>query len=80
MGFPQWVPSDHHHKPDDIQALAERQPDVTLLITHTFIDSQNSQLDPILTKSLPDHPKNVHHLEDGDTWIFQNTAWIYVEN
>ena len=80
MGFPQWVPSDHHHKPDDIQALAERQPDVTLLITHTFIDSQNSKLDPILTKSLPDHPKNVHHLEDGDTWIFQNTAWIYVEN
>ena len=80
MGFPQWVPSDHHHKPDDIQALAERQPDVTLLITHTFIDSQNSELDPILTKSLPDHPKNVHHLEDGDTWIFQNTAWIYVED
>ncbi|MGB1488329.1 MAG: hypothetical protein ACPG83_07020, partial [Candidatus Poseidoniaceae archaeon] len=62
MGFPQWVPSDHHHKPNDIQSLAERQSDVSLLITHTFIDSKNSEFDPILTDSTPDHPENVHHL------------------
>jgi len=75
MGFPQWVPSDHHHKPNDIQSLAERQSDVSLLITHTFIDAKNSEYDPILTDSIPDHPENVHHLEDGDVWIFQNSEW-----
>ena len=80
MGFPQWVPSDHHHKPDDIQALAERQTDVKLLITHTFIDSPASQFEPVLTDSLPDHPENVHHLEDGDTWIFQNSEWMQSKN
>jgi len=80
MGFPEWVPSDHHHKPGDIQSLAERQANTQLLITHTFIDSKHSTFVPVLTKMFPDHPKNVHHLEDGDTWTFQNSEWKRVEN
>ncbi|MGB1659291.1 MAG: hypothetical protein ACPHHS_02215, partial [Candidatus Poseidoniaceae archaeon] len=80
MGFPQWVPSDHHHKPDDIQALSERQSHVKLLITHTFIDSPKSEFEPILTDVIPNHPENVHHLEDGDVWNFQNSEWIQVKN
>ena len=80
MGFPQWVPSDHHHKPDDIQALSERQSHVKLLITHTFIDSPKSEFEPILTDVIPNHPENVHHLEDGDVWNFQNSEWIHIEN
>ena len=80
MGFPQWVPSDHHHKPDDIQALSERQSHVKLLITHTFIDSPKSEFQPILTDAIPNHPENVHHLEDGDVWNFQNSEWIHIKN
>ncbi len=80
MGFPQWVPSDHHHKPDDIQSLAERQSHVKLLITHTFVDTPQSGFEPILTDELPDHPENVHHLEDGDVWNFQNSEWVPIKN
>ena len=80
MGFPQWVPSDHHHKPDDIQALSERQSHAKLLITHTFIDSPKSEFQPILTDAIPNHPENVHHLEDGDVWNFQNSEWIHIKN
>mgnify|MGYP001245046173 FL=1 len=79
MGLPQWVASEHHHKPDDIQELAERHPDVTLLITHTFVDSPRSKFQPILTNTIPNHPENVHHLEDEDRWIFQNSAWSRAE-
>ena len=75
MGFPQWVPSDHHHKPNDIQSLAERNPDTELLITHTFIDSEKSSGEPILTNEFPIHPETVHHLEDGDAWIYENSVW-----
>jgi len=80
MGIPQWVQSVHHHNPDDILALAERHRNVNLLITHTFIDADGSPFEPVVTNTLPKHPTNVHHVEDGATWIFQNSEWIQSKN
>ena len=54
MGFPDWVPSTHHHKPMDIAALAERCT-TPLGITHTTsmtrARSQNSSKTP--SRSFP---------------------------
>ena len=80
MGIPQWVQSIHHHNPDDILALAERHSNVKLLITHTFIDADGSRYEPVVTNMLPEHPTNVHHVEDGATWIFQNSEWVQNKN
>ena len=55
MGVPQWVATEFHHKPMDIQKLAEENPQTTLLITHTYIDTDYE----IITTQWPDLPSNV---------------------
>ena len=61
MGVPEWVPTEHHHKPSDITNLANKFPQTKLVVTHTFVDSDYT----ILTKEVPDFPENVIHGEDG---------------
>ena len=61
MGVPEWVETDEHHKPSDIVKLAERCPNTQLILTHTYIDSDYK----ILTKEVPEFPRNVIHGEDG---------------
>jgi len=61
MGVPEWVPTEHHHKPSDITNLANKFPHTKLVVTHTFVDSDYT----ILTKEVPDFPENVIHGEDG---------------
>ena len=61
MGVPEWVNTDEHHKPSDIQKLAELCPNTTIVLTHTYIDSEYL----ILTKEYPSLPENVIHGEDG---------------
>lgn len=61
MGVPEWVNTDHHHKPSDITKLANKYPNTKMVITHTFIDSDYQ----IITKEVPDFPPNVIHGEDG---------------
>ena len=65
MGYPEWVDSDHHHKPSDIQALAEKADSVRLIVTHTFIDQPGVHSEVTVTDEYPVHPENVHHAEDG---------------
>ena len=64
MGVPEWVPSDEHHKPSDIQALSEQYPNTNFIVTHTFIDSKDSQHPTITSNKFPDHPSNVLHAQD----------------
>jgi len=73
MGFPDWVESTHHHKPKDIEELAQRC-DTILIITHTFVDDQ-SEHQPILTDQLPRHPNHVHHAWDGMDLNWSNGHW-----
>ena len=61
MGVPEWVDTEHHHKPSDITKLANKYPNTKMVITHTFIDSDYQ----IITKEVPDLPPNVIHGEDG---------------
>ena len=61
MGVPEWVNTEHHHKPSDIIKLANKYPNTKMVITHTFIDSDYQ----IITKEVPDFPPNVIHGEDG---------------
>ena len=61
MGVPEWVNTEHHHKPSDITKLANKYPNTKMVITHTFIDSDYQ----IITKDVPDFPPNVIHGEDG---------------
>ena len=61
MGVPEWVDTEHHHKPSDITKLAKKYPNTKMVITHTFIDSDYQ----IITKEVPDFPPNVIHGEDG---------------
>ena len=65
MGHPEWVQSDHHHKPSTIQSLAERVHSVQLVVTHTYIDQPGVHTEVTVTDQYPVHPENVHHAEDG---------------
>ena len=64
MSIPEWVPSTEHHKPSDIQMLSEQYPNTNFIITHTFIDSKESQYPTITSNKFPDHPSNVLHAQD----------------
>ena len=70
MGVPEWVNTDEHHKPSDIQRLAEYCKDTTLVLTHTYIDSDYL----ILTKDFPELPENVIHGEDGMDFILDENG------
>lgn len=70
MSVPEWVPSNEHHKPSDIQSLSAKYPSTLFIITHTYIDSKHSRSPAITEKTFPDHPQNVIHAEDG-----QRVVW-----
>ena len=78
MGHPEWVDSDHHHKPSDIQALAEKASNVQLVVTHTYIDQPGLHDVPIVTDEYPKHPSNVCHAEDGLTILNDGSKWRLV--
>jgi len=65
MGIPEWVETEHHHRPSDIMALASRNPKTEIIVTHTFIDEEVEGLEPILTDELPQLGDNVTHGSDG---------------
>ncbi len=66
MGVPDWVDTEHHHKPRDILELAKKYPETKMLLTHTFIDDDYK----ILTTDVPEFPSNVQHGRDGMKFIF----------
>ena len=64
MGIPDYVESEHHHKPSDICRIAQENPHVQFLVTHTYIDADYE----ILTTEIPVFPSNVIHGEDELTF------------
>ena len=74
MSVPEYVPSIFHHKPSDIDSLSRLNPQKLFLVTHTYVDDQQSILSQITAKEFPDHPDNVIHARDG-TVIFWNDGW-----
>ena len=76
MSVPEWVPSQEHHKPSDIQALSEQYPEVKFIITHTYIDSKNSAKPKITADEFPPHPDNVIHAEDRTHFRWRG-KWIF---
>ena len=76
MSVPEWVPSQEHHKPSDIQALSEQYPEVKFIITHTYIDSKNSTKPKITADEFPHHPDNVIHAEDRSHFRWRG-KWIF---
>ena len=78
MGFPDWVPSTHHHKPGDVRALAERC-STPLGITHTYIDDASPH-PTVLESQFPEFPDHVVHLSDGARFEWLGDLWELVEN
>lgn len=77
MGFPDWVPSTHHHKPKDVEALALRC-QTPLAITHTFID-ERTEFETTLTKEVPRLPQHVTQLSDGATISWEKGTWLIAD-
>ncbi len=75
MGVPDWVATDHHHKPNDIVALAARHPSIRFAITHTFADDEGPGPE-IINPPLPAMPENVHLARDGDAWSWTGDVWV----
>jgi len=75
MGLPEWVESDHHHKPSDVEKIAASLPGVQLVITHTFIDTPQVGRTPTVTDVYPTHPPNVHHAEDELRLVRDGSVW-----
>ena len=75
MGFPDWVPSTHHHKPMDIAALADRCT-TPLGITHTYIDDE-SPFPKLLEDTEPVFPSHVVQLHDGDLIEWNGKSWDF---
>lgn len=65
MGVPDWVETEHHHKPKDIIELAKRNPNTEIIVTHTFIDERVEGMEPILSSEFPELGDNVIHGSDG---------------
>ena len=80
MGLPEWVESDHHHKPSDVMRIAQRLPQVQMIITHTFIDTPGIQPVPTVTDEYPEHPRNVHHAEDQFKMRWDGKNWLLGES
>ena len=77
MGLPEWVDSIHHHKPSDIQSLAEKAGTIPLIITHTFVDQPGIHPIPTVTDVYPTHPNNVCHAEDGLRVVLGQDGWEF---
>ncbi|MFB1005191.1 MAG: MBL fold metallo-hydrolase [Candidatus Poseidoniaceae archaeon] len=76
MGFPEYVDSDHHHKPSDVQAIAASLPAVQFVITHTYIDTPGVHPQPTVTDVYPVHPANVTHAEDELRISHDGKRWM----
>ena len=74
MGFPDWVPSTHHHKPMDVRALSERCK-TPLGITHTYIDEPSS-FATVLESEFPEFADHVIHLSDRMSIEWSGERWV----
>ena len=77
MGVPDFVDSPNHHNPRQVQALAERHPEATVLVTHNYADGTGRSGG----FPMPEIDGNVVQLEDGDELsIDENGEFLLVKN
>ena len=75
MGIPEWVDTDTHHKPSDIDKIASMNPDTLFVITHTYIDEDYE----IVTKEIPNLPSNVIHGSDNMVFSIDEYGNVMLE-
>ena len=68
MGVPSNVDSPHHYNPNTLHELASKNPEVTFLVTHHYIDDSSSNNPPLISNILPTMPTNVLQPSDGDVF------------
>tara|TARA_B100001093_G_scaffold349099_1_gene333675 strand:- start:54380 stop:55171 length:792 start_codon:yes stop_codon:yes gene_type:complete len=78
MGIPDWVDSPHHHTPTELRTLAQSNPSLLMVVTHTFIDQPGIHPVPTVTDVYPEHPSNVVHAEDGLLIQQSSSSWSVV--
>jgi len=62
MGMPDIGNFPYHYTPNDVRDFSNKFPDIFILVTHNFSNSGNI----IGGFAMPDLPKGVYQLEDGD--------------
>jgi len=65
MGVPDFVESPNHHNPKQVVEFSERHPHATILVTHSFTNSEGSTGG----FEIPSLPEKVIQVEDGDSLI-----------
>ena len=70
MGVPDFVESPNHHNPRQVNALSERHPDATILVTHNFADAIGHEGG----FQSPELNEGIIQLEDGDELIIGNNG------
>lgn len=70
MGVPEWVPSEEHHKPSQVDEVSRKHPSTTFAITHTYVDNA-SEFEATVTTQQPEFGKNVFCSNDGDIWKYE---------
>ena len=75
MGIPEWVPSEEHHKPSDIEVLSQRVPNTKLLLTHTYLDMSDSEFEVLMSNQYPIFSSNVTHAYDGICLKWDGQNW-----
>ena len=79
MGLPEWVESDHHHKPSDVEKIAKQLPELPMIITHTYIDEPQENRTPTVTDTFPNHPSNVFHARDELRLSWDGLKWNLID-
>ena len=74
MGVPDFVNSPHHHNPSDVIEFWRRHPEVQVLVTHNFSKSPLSNHG----FEIPDLPKEIIQLNDGDSLLVRENGSFYV--
>jgi ribonuclease BN (tRNA processing enzyme) len=72
MGLPEYVDSDEHHKPSSIETLGRNNPETKIIVTHTYVDDGPE----IISAQIPEHPANVIHAQDGNSFFWDGTKII----
>lgn len=63
MGMPDIGDFPHHHRPSDVISFSERFPNTTVLVTHNYARSPDSEFG----FKIPKLPKKIIQLNDGDS-------------
>jgi len=76
MGMPDIGEFPHHHRPSDIISFSERFPNTSILVTHNYARSPDSEFG----FEIPELPSNIIQLNDGDSIEINEKGNFLVNN